>query len=197
MVPEAMRAAGIRKEEYGIDTRIVNVHTATPLDVASIVRVADGTRVVITAEEQQVGGFGNIIAGAILRHRTNFRPPLQWGMVGVEDRFGVSGNPWELVQHFGLTAQHIAKRALELLDKKVAGPPVLGGELITIRCSRCGTKIPLNEFARELPSRSDELCADCEYQSTDLCGVCLMEWGTVTGNTTYVCLTGRAKPVLR
>ena len=129
MVPEAMRAAWIMKEEYGIETRIVNVHTVKPLDIATIVRAAEETRVVITAEEHQVGGFGNIIAGAILQHRTNFRQPLQWSMVGVEDRFGVSGNPWELVQHFGLTAEHIAKRALELLDKKVASVPAIGGEL--------------------------------------------------------------------
>ena len=197
MVPEAMRAAWILKEEYGIETRILNVHTVKPLDVATIVGAADETRAVITAEEHQVGGFGNIIAGAILRHRSNFRQPLQLAMIGVEDRFGVSGNPWELVQHFGLTAEHIAKRALELLDKKVASAPALGGELITIRCSRCGTQIPISEFAKELPSRSDELCADCEYQSSDLCGVCRIEWGKVTGNTTYVCLACRAKPVLR
>ncbi|HUN64042.1 MAG TPA: transketolase [Candidatus Sulfotelmatobacter sp.] len=197
MVPEAMRAAWILKEEYGIETRIVNVHTVKPLDVATIVRAADETRVVITAEEHQVGGFGNVIAGAILRHRSNFRQPLQWSMIGVEDRFGVSGNPWELVQHFGLTAEHIAKRALELLDKKVASAPAIGGELITIRCARCGTKVPINEYAKELPSRSDELCADCDYQSMELCAVCRIEWGKVTGNTTYVCLACRAKPVLR
>lgn len=197
MVPEAMRAAWILKEEYGIETRIVNVHTVKPLDVATIVRAAEETRVVITAEEHQVGGFGNIIAGAILHHRSNFRQPLQWSMIGVEDRFGVSGNPWELVQHFGLTAEHIAKRALELLDKKVASAPAIGGELVTIRCTRCGTKVPINEYAKELPFRSDELCADCEYQSMELCAVCRIEWGKVTGNTNYVCLACRAKPVLR
>ncbi len=197
MVPEAMRATWILKEEYGIETRIVNVHTVKPLDIPTIVRAAEETRVVITAEEHQVGGFGNIIAGIILRHRTNFRQPLQWGMVGVEDRFGVSGNPWELVQHFGLTAEHIAKRALELLDKKVASAPALGGELSTIRCSRCGTKVPISEYAKDLPPRTDELCADCDYQSLELCAVCRIEWGKVSGNTNYVCLACRAKPVLR
>jgi transketolase len=197
MVPEAMRAAWLLKEEYGIETRVVNVHTVKPLDVSTIVRAAEETRVVITAEEHQVGGFGNIIAGAVLRHRTNFRQPLQWSMIGVEDRFGVSGNPWELVQHFGLTAEHMAKRALELLDKKVASAPVIGGELASIRCSRCGTKVPISEYAKELPSRTDELCADCDYQSLELCAVCRIEWGKVSGNTSYVCLACRAKPVLR
>lgn len=197
MVPEAMRAAWILKEEYNIETRIVNVHTIKPLDTSTIVRAAEETRVVITAEEHQVGGFGNIIAGAILSHRTNFRQPLQWSMVGVEDRFGVSGNPWELVQFFGLTAEHIAKRALDLLDKKAATLPAVSAELGAVRCSRCGTKIPLTEYAKELPAHADELCADCEYQSMELCAVCRIEWGKVSGNTSYVCLACRAKPVLR
>jgi transketolase len=197
MVPEAMRAAWILKEEYGIETRIVNVHTVKPLDVATIVRAAEETRAVITAEEHQVGGFGNIIAGAVLSHRSNFRQPLQWSMIGVEDRFGVSGNPWELVQHFGLTAEHLAKRALELLDNKVASVPAIGGELLTIRCTRCGKKVPVAEYAREFPSHSDELCADCEYQSMEFCAVCRIEWGKATGNTNYICLACRAKPVLR
>jgi len=197
MVPEAMRAAWILKDEYGIETRVVNVHTVKPLDVATIVRAAEETRVVITAEEHQVGGFGNIIAGAILKHRTNFRQPLQLSMIGVEDRFGVSGNPWELVQHFGLTGEHMAKRALELMDKKIASVPAIGGELSSIRCSRCGTKVPITDYARELPSHTDELCADCDYQSLELCAVCRIEWGKVSGNTNYVCLACRAKPVLR
>ncbi|MGB9515380.1 MAG: hypothetical protein WBU20_27110, partial [Candidatus Acidiferrum sp.] len=118
-------------------------------------------------------------------------------MIGVEDRFGVSGNPWELVQHFGLTAEHIAKRALDMLDKKVASVPALGGALSSIRCSRCGTKVSISEYAKELPLRTDELCADCDYQSSELCAVCRIEWGKVTGNTNYTCLACRAKPVLR
>jgi transketolase len=102
MVAEAMRAAWLLKDEYRIETRIVNVHTVKPLDIATVVRAAEETRVVVTAEEHQVGGFGNIIAGAILGQRSNFRQPLQFAMVGVADRFGLSGNPWELAQHFGL-----------------------------------------------------------------------------------------------
>jgi transketolase len=75
MVPEAMRAAWILKEEYAIETRIVNVHTVKPLDVATLLEAADETRILLTAEEHQVGGFGNIVAGAMLRNRKNFRQP--------------------------------------------------------------------------------------------------------------------------
>ena len=197
MVAEAMRAAWLLKEEYGIETRIVNVHTIKPLDVSTIVRAAHETGVVVTVEEHQAGGFGNIIAGAILQHRPNFRMPLQVSMIGVADRFGVSGNPWELVQHFGLTAEHIAKRVLDLLDRQIATSPLASAEMPAIRCTRCGNRVSLSEYAKEVPMPADEMCADCDYRSHELCAVCRVEWGKVTQNTAYVCLTCRAKPVLR
>lgn len=197
MVPEAMRAAWLLKEEYGIETRIVNVHTVKPLDVPTIVRAAEETRVVITAEEHQLGGFGNIIAGALLQQRKDFRQPLQLSMIGVADRFGVSGNPWELVQHFGLTAEHIAKRALDLLDRKIATSSAVAKEAASIKCSRCGANVPLSEYAKDFPLPSDEICAECDYQSLELCAACRIEWGKVTRNAPYVCLACRAKPVLR
>lgn len=197
MVPEAMRAAWLLKEEYSIETRVVNVHTAKPLDVATFVQAAEETRVVVTAEEHQVGGFGNIIAGAILRNRKNFRQPLQLEMVGVADRFGMSRNPWELMQHLGLTAEHIAKRVLDLLDKKLAASPGASAEVPTIRCVRCGSMVSLGEYARELPLPSEEICAECEFQSLELCAACRIEWGKMMRHANYVCLACRAKPVLR
>jgi transketolase len=117
MVPEAMRAAWLLKEEFGLETRVVNAHTVKPLDVGALVQAAERTRLVLTAEEHQVGGFGNIVAGAILRHRKNYKHPLLFDMVGVNDRFGLSGKPWELVQEFGLSAEHIAARVLQLRER--------------------------------------------------------------------------------
>jgi transketolase len=117
MVAEAMRAAWLLKEEHGIETRVVNVHTVKPLDVAALIRAADETHLIVTAEEHQVGGFGNIIAGAILSHRQGSARPLLFDMVGVQDRFGVSGKPWELMQSFGLCAEHIAERVLRLSER--------------------------------------------------------------------------------
>ena len=118
MVPEAMRAAWLLKEEKGIETRIVNLHTVKPLDVPALVRAAEDTGLVVTAEEHQVGGFGNLVAGAILENRQNFQLPLLLERVGVPDCFGVSGKPWELMQHFGLCAEHIAERVLKLHAKR-------------------------------------------------------------------------------
>jgi len=113
MVPEAMRAAWILKEDYDIETRVVNVHTVKPLDVQAIVAAARDTGTVITAEEHQVGGFGNWVAAAICRAGLGGNVKLD--MVGVEDRYGESGQPWELMKVFGLTAEHIADKARVLL----------------------------------------------------------------------------------
>jgi transketolase len=117
MVPEAMRAAYILKEEYGIEARILNVHTVKPIDKKAIVKAAEETGVIITAEEHQVGGFGNIVAGVIGQGK-RYGAPLLMDMVGVEDKFGETGAPWELMKIFGLTAEHIAKRAKKLYDLK-------------------------------------------------------------------------------
>jgi transketolase len=117
MVPEAMRAAWLLKEEYGLETRVVNMHTLKPLDAGALARAAEQTPLILTAEEHQVGGFGNIVAGAILRHAENCKHPLLFDMVGVNDRFGLSGKPWELVQEFGLSAEHLAQRVFELRER--------------------------------------------------------------------------------
>ncbi len=196
MVPEAMRAAWLLKEEYNIETRIVNVHTVKPLDIPTLLRAAEETRVVVTAEEHQVGGFGNIVAGAIMQYRKDFRLPLQMSMVGVADRFGISGNPWELVQHFGLTGEHIAKRVLDLMDKKLVALPI-AHPANGIHCSRCGAKVSSKEVAGDFAPPSDAICADCEYQSIELCAVCHFEWGKISNNSTYVCKACLAKPILR
>jgi len=114
MVPEAMRAAWILKEDYGIETRVVNAHTVKPLDTEAVVSAAGDTDVVITAEEHQVGGFGNLVAGAICK--AGLGGDVKLDMVGVEDRYGESGEPWELMKVFGLTAEHIADKARKLLE---------------------------------------------------------------------------------
>jgi len=116
-----MRAAWLLREDYGIETRVVNVHTVKPLDVAALVQAAEQTRLIVTAEEHQVGGFGNIVAGAILRHRQNYQQPLLLDMLGVNDRFGVSGKPWELMRNFGLCAEHMAERVLRLVERRRGG----------------------------------------------------------------------------
>jgi transketolase len=111
ILAEALRAAYILKEEFGKESRIINMHTVKPIDRDAIISAANETKYIITAEEHQTGGFGNIIAGIIAEnysHDSN----LRFKMIGVNDRFGDSGQPWELMKLFGLTAEFIAKSAL-------------------------------------------------------------------------------------
>ncbi|MBN1504456.1 MAG: transketolase [Candidatus Eisenbacteria bacterium] len=115
-VPEAMRAAYILKKEYGIEARVVNMHTVKPLDSKTIVNTALETGIIVTAEEHQVGGLGNLVAAAMAQAPELCCKPLLMGMVGVKDRFGESGAPWELIKEFEVSAEHIAAKAKELYD---------------------------------------------------------------------------------
>ena len=117
-VPEAMRAAWILKEEFGIVARVVNVSTVKPLDKKAIVAAASETGAVLTVEEHQKGGLGNLVSSAILASGQLYGKPLLFDMIGVEDQFGESGAPWELIKKFGLSAEHIAARAKEMAGKK-------------------------------------------------------------------------------
>ncbi len=117
MVAEAMRAAWLLKEERGLETRVLNVHTVKPIDAEAIARAAKETGALITCEEHQVGGFGNLVAGVICGRR-EFDTPFLFDQLGVADRFGESGGPWELMGRFGLTAEHIVERALALLERR-------------------------------------------------------------------------------
>jgi len=114
---EALRAAYILKSEFGIETRVINMHTVKPLDKAALQRAVRETGAILTAEEHQVGGLGNLVAAVICRESGQLGKAAPFDMIGVEDRFGESGQPWQLSKHFGLTAEHIAYRAKKLLGR--------------------------------------------------------------------------------
>jgi transketolase len=112
---EAMRAAWILKTDYGINTRVVNMHTVKPLDTKAIIDAIKDTKAVITAEEHQVGGFGNQIAAVIMNELASIGKAIPFAMIGVNDRFGESGLSWQLIKEFGLAGEHIADKARKLL----------------------------------------------------------------------------------
>lgn len=115
-VPEAMRAAWILKKDYNLETRIVNMHTLKPLDKKTIIQCAKDTNIIITAEEHQVGALGNQVAGVIMSEKELYGKNIILGMVGVQDRFGESGAPWELMWEFEVSGEHIAQKAKEVYD---------------------------------------------------------------------------------
>ena len=117
-VAEAMRASWILKEEFGITSRVVNLSTIKPLDKEALVAAARECGCVLTVEEHQKGGMGNLVAAAIL---TECHQPLVFDMMGVEDRFGETGAPWELIKRFGLSAEHIAQKAHAMVGLKNKG----------------------------------------------------------------------------
>jgi transketolase len=118
MVPEAMRAAWVLKKDFGYETRILNVHTMKPIDSAAITRAAKETGVVVTAEEHQIGALGWRVASIITESPEVYGTPVITGYIGVKDRFGDSGAPWELVKEFEVSAEHIAQKSVELMKAK-------------------------------------------------------------------------------
>ncbi len=97
----------------GIDVEVIHCPTIKPLDAVTILRSAQKTKAVITAEEHQIaGGLGGAVAELLSEELPR---PLK--RIGMQDRFGESGQPAELLHKFGLTAKHIALAAHELMDK--------------------------------------------------------------------------------
>ena len=110
MTYQAMVAAAALAKD-GIHAEVVHVPTLKPLDAKTILESAQRTRHVVTAEEAQIiGGLGGAVAEIL---GENLPTPMI--RVGMQDRFGESGHPEELLKHFGLTAQHIAMAAHRLL----------------------------------------------------------------------------------
>jgi transketolase len=118
MVPEAMRAAYILKKEFGYETRILNVHTLKPIDAEAVVRAACETGVVLTAEEHQIGALAWRVSGILTESPELYDLPLITVAIGVKDRFGDSGAPWELIKEFEVSAEHIAHKGAQLLAFK-------------------------------------------------------------------------------
>lgn len=122
MVPEAMRAAWILNQEFGYQTRVINMHTLKPIDEAAVVRAAKETGVVLTAEEHQIGALAWRVSNIITECEDLYGVPVITGAIGVKDRFGDSGAPWELVKEFEVSAEHIAHKAVHLMGLKRKRP---------------------------------------------------------------------------
>jgi transketolase len=131
MVPEAMRAAWILKREFGYETRVLNLHTLKPIDEMAIIWAAKQTGVILTAEEHQIGALAWRVSNVITGSPVLYGQPVITGAIGVKDRFGDSGAPWELIKEFEVSAEHIAHKALELVDLKKNHRVTVAEDLLT------------------------------------------------------------------
>ncbi len=113
MVSKALEAAEELKKEK-IDCRVVNLHTIKPIDKELIVKCAQETGAVVTAEEHSiVGGLGGAVAEILVENTC-----VPMARVGIKDMFGESGKPEELLVKYGLTTQSIVDAAKTVLKRK-------------------------------------------------------------------------------
>ncbi|PIR59533.1 MAG: transketolase, partial [Candidatus Pacebacteria bacterium CG10_big_fil_rev_8_21_14_0_10_45_6] len=109
----AMLAAS-ELEQDGIRVRVINNHTIKPLDEDTIVAAARDAGAVVTVEEHQVmGGMGSAVAECLAREC-----PVPIEFIGVQDRFGESGEPNELIEHFGMGKDAIVLAVRKVLKRK-------------------------------------------------------------------------------
>jgi transketolase len=112
MVWKAVEAAKALEAE-GITVDLINIHTIKPLDVEAVVNSAKKTGAVVTAEEHQItGGLGSIIAQTLAKHH-----PTKIEFVGVNDSFGESGTPDQLMEKYGLGVKDIIAAAKRVTSK--------------------------------------------------------------------------------
>ena len=115
LVWEAILAGEILAEK-GIDAEIINIHTIKPLDEEAVLASVRKTGCAVSAEEHQIaGGLGDSIAQVLIKEHL---APLEY--VGVEDSFGESGTPAQLMEKYGLNAASIVEKALKAIARKQA-----------------------------------------------------------------------------
>ncbi|RKQ42549.1 transketolase [Roseivirga pacifica] len=113
LVWEAIEAEAVLAEA-GISAEVINIHTIKPLDVEAVLESAAKTGCVVTAEEHQMnGGLGDSIAQTLA---LNNPTPLE--MVAVNDSFGESGTPEELMTKYGIDAKNIVEAAKRVIARK-------------------------------------------------------------------------------
>lgn len=106
--------AGQELEKRGLSVEVINMHTIKPLDEAAIIKSVSKTKCVVTAEEhQRNGGLGESVAGVLAR---SLPAPIE--MVAVNDSFGESGTPGELLEKYGLAPKDIVSAAERVLQRK-------------------------------------------------------------------------------
>jgi len=113
IVWEALQA-GYLLEKEGIGARVINIHTIKPIDEEIINKAARETKAIITAEEHQImAGFGSAVAEVVVKNH-----PVTMDFVGMNDSFGESGRPEELMMKYNLTKDEIIRKVKRILNRE-------------------------------------------------------------------------------
>ena len=113
MVEAALRAAE-ELGETGVSARVIDMHTIKPIDGSAVINAARETGAIVTAEEHSViGGLGSAVSEIVVGEC-----PVPVKMVGIQDRFGQSGHPDDLMREYGLEAKDIVASARDVLKRK-------------------------------------------------------------------------------
>ena len=113
LVWEAIQA-GEQLAAMGIDAEIINIHTIKPLDEEAVLKSVAKTGCVVTAEEHnRLGGLGDSIAQLLARNN-----PTPQEYIAVDDSFGESGTPAQLMTKYGLDAEHIITAVKKVIKRK-------------------------------------------------------------------------------
>lgn len=101
-------------EAEGIKTKVLNLSTIKPIDTKVIIALAKETKKIVTVEEHQAaGGMGSAVAEILAAH---YPVPIEF--IGVQDKFGQSGTPDELVEHYGMGKNSIKEAVKKVLKRK-------------------------------------------------------------------------------
>lgn len=107
MVSQSLKAAEIL-EEYGIDAAVIDLYSIKPIDRQRVIEYAEKCKRVVTVEEHSIyGGLGDAVSQVLMETM-----PIQMKRIGVQDTFGRSGEPEEVLKAYGLDGQGIARQIL-------------------------------------------------------------------------------------
>lgn len=113
LVWEALQAAE-ELQKNGISAEVINIHTIKPLDEDIVLKSANKTKCVVSCEEHNIiGGLGESISRVLVN---NFLCPMEF--VGVNDKFGESGTPSELMEKYGLNSKNIIEKCKKVISRK-------------------------------------------------------------------------------
>lgn len=108
--------AAAELEKDGVAVRVINMVSIKPMDEEAVIRAAKDAGVIVTVEEHQVaGGMGSAVAEILAK---NYPVPME--LVGVQNRFGESGAPNDLIEHFGMGVKHIQEAVRRALQRKTS-----------------------------------------------------------------------------